>query len=220
MPKDLNVLYKFKIKKSAKYQHVELAILKANPVKHHDDWQKGCFQPLKDLIKNKYYLPQNRRCAYCRKKLNTDAYYNHLDHIIPKSHHSRWMFTPKNLTITCEVCNFLKNADDTLTPGKSQTKFPNSIAGFTIFNPHFVKWEDCFEIEDGMFIKGKNKRGEETIKICKLNQYQFSVQFSEESEIKPMTAIKRATLRQRNYAKGSIEYESAMKVIDYYKKLI
>jgi uncharacterized protein (TIGR02646 family) len=220
MPKDLNKIYSFNIRNAAKYSVANAAILKANPIKHYGDWTKSCFQPVKDFIKSKYYLPQNRRCAYCRKRLNADGYFNHIDHIIPKSHHKQWMFNPKNLTITCEVCNPLKNDHDTLTIGYSKKKFPRTIAGFTIFNPHFDKWENCFEIEDGMFIKGRNKRGEETIKICKLHQYQFSVQFSEESEVIPKSAIKRATLRQRAFTKGSIEYESASKVIDYYKRLI
>jgi len=220
MAKDLNVIYSFKISKAAKYNFACLSILKSNPIKKHDDWKKSCYQPLKDFIKSSYYQPQYRRCAYCRKRLNADGYFNHIDHIIPKLHHKRWMFTPKNLTITCEVCNPLKNADDTLINTHSKFRFPTKISGFTIFNPHFEKWENCFEIQDGMFLKGKNKRGEETIKICKLYQYHFSVQFSEESEVVPKSAIKRATARQRIYAKDSLEYQSAFKVIDYYQKLI
>jgi hypothetical protein len=130
------------------------------------------------------------------------------------------MFKPKNLAITCEVCNFLKNADDTLTTGHPQTKFPKKNNGFTTFNPHFDRWGDCFEIEDGMFIKARNLKGEETIRICKLHQYQYSVLYSEESEINQRSAIKRATHRQRRYPAGSIEHESARKVIEYYLNLI
>lgn len=213
-------MFAYKINRTAKYDTTHLSILKANPVKHHDDWSNSCYQPIKEFIKKAYYPQQNRRCAYCRKRLNADAYYSHLDHIIPKSVQKRWMFVPNNLAITCEVCNPLKNADDTLSPGTSKSTFPNSKAGFTIFNPHFEKWEDCFEIEDGMFIRGKNKRGEETIKVCKLHQYHFSVQFSVESDVKSKTAIKRAVIRQRNFQKGTVEHESATKIIEYYKSLI
>jgi hypothetical protein len=220
MAKDLNGIYSYKIKRAAKYDANLLAVLKANPIKSEKDWKKSCYQSIKDFIKGEYYLPQNRRCAYCRKKLNTDAYFNHIEHIIPKSQHKRWMFTPKNLTISCEVCNPLKNAEDTLRPGHSKTKFPKRKTGFIMFNPHFEKWEDCFEIEEGMFIKGKNKRGEEAIRICRLYQYQFSVQFSEESEVKSKSAIKRATTRLIKFPKNSIEYLSAQKVIAYYSYLI
>jgi uncharacterized protein (TIGR02646 family) len=220
MAKHLNKIYGFKIKSAARYQAAHIAILRANPIKNSDDWKKGCFQPIKDFVKKEYYLPQNRRCAYCRKKLNTDGYFNPLDHIIPKSHYKRWMFKPQNLAITCVVCNTLKNADDTLTPGHNRTRFPKKKIGFTIFNPHFERWEDCFEIEDGMFIKGKIKKGEDTIKVCKLHQYQYSVQFSEESGVKPKSAIKRAVIRQRSFPVGSLEYKSAKKVVDYYKRLI
>lgn len=213
-------MYRYKIKRAARYQPSHLIILRANPIRSKDDWTKDCFQPIKDFIKAKYYLPQERRCAYCRKKLNADGYFNHIDHIIPKSKHKRWMFEPKNLTISCEVCNPLKNADDTLIASHSQTRFPKSKTGFTTFNPHFDKWENCFEIEDGMFIKGKIKRGEETINVCKLHQYQFSIQFSEESGVNPKSAIRRATVRQRNFPEGTLEHESAKKVIEYYKKLI
>lgn len=220
MAKDLNIIYSFKISRAARYEAAHISILRANPIRHHDDWEKGCFQPIKVFVKLKYFLQQIRRCAYCRKKLNADGYFNHIDHIIPKSHHKRWMFVPKNLTITCEVCNPLKNADDTLTIGHSRTAFPTRKTGFTIFNPHFDRWENCFEIEDGMFIKGRNRRGEETIRICKLYQYQFSVQFSEESGVTPKSAIKRATLRQRNFPVGTVEHDSAKEVIDFYMRLI
>ncbi len=220
MPKNLNIIYDFKIRKAAIYNTAHKKLLRDNPITNKNDWEKVVFKPIKDFIKASYFLQQTRRCAYCRKKLNADAYFNHIDHIIPKSHHKLWMFVPKNLTITCEICNPLKNADDTLTPGVSVTRFPNQKTGFTIFNPHFDNWLDCFVIEDGMFIKGKNDRGENTITVCKLYQYHFCVQFTEESGVKPKSAIRRATHKLRSFPADSIEYLSAKKVVEFYKKLI
>lgn len=220
MAKDLNEIYKYKIRSAARYTHVENAILAANPVRSKDDWNKGSYDPVKRYVKREYYFPQKRRCAYCRKRLNADAYYSQLDHVLPQSIYPRWMFRPKNLVITCEVCNPLKNADDTMAVGHRRNSFPKSKAGFTIFNPNFEKWESCFEIEDGMFIRGKNRRGVQTIESCKLHQYNYAVQFAEESGVTPKSAIKRALHRKTNFSPGDLEYVAAEKIVDYYTRLI
>jgi len=130
------------------------------------------------------------------------------------------MFKPKNLVIACELCNFLKNDEDTLLLTHSECKFPKCRNGFTIFNPHLDRWSDFFEIEDGIFIRGKHAKANETIRICKLSQYHFSVQFAEEARVTPKSAIKRATTKQRLYAITSTEYQSCQKVIEYYTNLI
>jgi len=50
---------------------------------------------------------QHWRCAYCRRLIRKN---HHVDHIIPLSKGgSNW---PKNLQLTCEACNFKKNAND------------------------------------------------------------------------------------------------------------
>ena len=216
MAKDLNIVYAYKIRRAVKYSADHSAILKDNPVRRHDDWKKGKFQPIKEFIKEKYYLPQNKRCAYCRKKLNLNGYFNHIDHVIPKVHHKRWMFTPKNLVVTCEVCNPLKHSDDTLQVGHSATKFPKTKAGFSIFNPHYEKWNECFEIEEGMFIRGKSRRGENTIQLCRLYQDNFCSQFADESGVLPKSAIRRATTRLGKFHKDSLEFKAAKSLIDAY----
>ena len=220
MAKNLNNIFDYKIKKRLKYSVASVSKLEKYPIQSHKCWERGVYDIVKTEVKKAYYLPQNRRCAYCRKRLNAHAYFNHLDHIIPKSHHKRWMFKPKNLVITCEVCNPLKNADDTLATSHSRTRFPKKRAGFTIFNPHYDRWSDYFTIEEGMFLRGKNSKGDETIKVCKLAQDNIVIQHTEESGIVPKTAIKRALIRQTKFPTGSIEYESAMKVVEYYTQLI
>lgn len=220
MAKNLNIIYGYKISRAVKYSTEYNTILKNNPIKNHKDWEKSVFQKIKDFIKENYYLPQDKRCAYCRKRLNLNGYFNHIDHVIPKSHHKRWMFNPKNLVVTCEVCNPLKHSEDTLSGGHSKTKFPKRKSGFLIFNPHYEKWGDCFEIEDGMFIRGKTKRGEKTIDLCRLYQDNFCAQFAEESGISPKSAIRRASIRTTIFPKDSVEYEAAMSLIDAYKREI
>lgn len=220
MAKNLNLLYNYRIKKASVYDTDSIKQLKKHPIKTKDCWSRSVYNKVKAQLKADYYLPQNRRCAYCRKRLNADAYFSHIDHVLPKSYHKNWMFKPKNLVLTCEVCNPLKNDCDTLTTGRSKRRFPKKKEGFTIFNPHYSFWKDYFFIEDGMFIRGKNSVADATIKVVKLYQYHYSIQFAEESVVTPKTAIKRATIKMRGYSPGSNDYESAKKVVDYYTRLI
>jgi uncharacterized protein (TIGR02646 family) len=219
MAKNLNEIYGYKITKCVKYSSDSIKQLKKRPIKTKDCWDNR-YKKVKADVKTAYYKQQKQRCAYCRKKLNADGYFNHLDHIIPKSIHHRWMFKPRNLVITCEVCNPLKNADDTLNIHHSKKRFPKKREGFTIFNPHFDNWCDYFLIEDGMFIRGKNSKGDETIRVCKLTQYNIAVQHADEANIKNSSAIRRATRRLRSFSVGSTEYEAANELIHFYIRMI
>jgi uncharacterized protein (TIGR02646 family) len=220
MGKDLNLIYQYRLKYSLKFSQPFISTLKKYPIQHHDDWGKSYFQNLKGAIKKAGYLPQNRRCGYCRKRLNIDARYDHLDHIIPKSQCKGWMFKRKNLVICCVTCNSNKQDANTLSVNHKKRGFPKYSSGFTIFNPHYDKWEDCFKIEDGMFITAKNKKGEETIRICKLHSYGYSVQFADESGLNTKGAIKRSVHRVSRFPVDSIEFKAANKVIEYYESLI
>ena len=134
--------------------------------------KKGAYENYKNELKKTHYFGQNRRCAYCRKRLRADAYWEDLDHIVAQSKKGNWIYYPKNLIVTCPPCNRLKNANETLT-NPNASRFPLYTGGFRTFNPHFDKWEDHFVIEKGIFLKG----------ICYKNQMESICTFNSELEI-------------------------------------
>jgi len=170
-------------------------------------WKKSgvLYKNYKIALKKQHYFEQTRRCAYCRTKLRTDAYWEDLDHIVAQSEREDWIFYPKNLIVTCEPCNRLKNATSTLS-NPNLTYFPLHSAGFNIFNPHFDNWSDHFVIEKGIFLKGiPGTKGPNTYKRCQLYRHDVIVEFVDEQRIWNVITMRRLTHRLKNTIKGSEE---------------
>lgn len=171
------------------------------------DWSKqgGKYQEYKAALKQKHYFGQTRRCAYCRARLRTDAYWEDLDHIVAQSEKGNWVFYPKNLIVTCEPCNRLKNANPTLKNPYARY-FPLHSGGFNIFNPHFDNWSDHFEIEKGIFLKGKpGTKGPATYTHCHLYRHDVIIEYVDEQRIWSVFTMRRLTHRLKEAQKGSEE---------------
>lgn len=168
----------------------------------------------KDL-KEEHYFGQNRRCAYCRTKLRADAYWEDLDHVVAQSIKGNWIFYPKNLIATCQPCNRLKNADNTLSNPKAKM-FPLHSGGFNIFNPHFDEWSEHFKVDNGIFLKGiPGTKGPQTYKYCNLHRMDIIIDYSDEQRIFSLLTMRRLTHRLKTVQKGSREEESINNAIDH-----
>ena len=177
--------------------------------------KKGDYENYKHKLKKAHYFGQNRRCAYCRKRLRANAYWEDLDHIVAQSIRGNWIYYPKNLIVTCPPCNRLKNADETLTNPKA-TRFPLYALGFRIFNPHFDNWEEHFVIEKGIFLKGiPNTKGPNTYDFCNLHRMDIIIDYADELRIWNVKTMRRLTHRLRNAKTGSNEERSIYEAIDY-----
>lgn len=75
-------------------------------------------QPIPQSLEAKYRKPEikaalifeaNGKCAYCESKVS-HVYPGDVEHIIPKSHYPRLMFTWSNLAYACYKCNNAKRA--------------------------------------------------------------------------------------------------------------
>ncbi|MBB1194858.1 hypothetical protein DNC80_14400, partial [Flavobacterium sp. SOK18b] len=169
----------------------------------------------KKNLKLAHYFGQVRRCAYCRTKLRTDAYWEDLDHIVAQSVREKWVFIPKNLIVTCEPCNRLKNASSTLADQMTNL-FPNASNGFNIFNPHFDNWNEHFEIFKGIFLRGiPGTKGPNTFEFCRLYRYDVIINNVEEQIIWGASTMKRLTHRLKNVEKDSREFEQISKAISH-----
>lgn len=175
--------------------------------------KKGVYERFKNELKKTHYFGQNRRCAYCRKKLRADAYWEDLDHVVAQSRRGNWIYYPKNLIVTCPPCNRLKSDDETLSDINA-TRFPLRSNGFSIFNPHFDKWEDHFIIEKGIFLKGiPNTKGPRTYNYCNLHRMDIIIEYADEIRLWEIKTMRRLTHRLRDTIKGSNEERSINEAI-------
>lgn len=153
----------------------ESTLLESYVLDSFELWTKNRYNKLKLNIKKKLIFDQLDRCGYCRNLIETDAYYEPIEHIVAKSLKPKWMFEPRNLILTCNRCNNLKCDEETLTEDYVDAEdFPTVSEAFKIFNPHFDKWSEHLKYEDEIFLVPiPETKGEETIKICKLNKFQI-----------------------------------------------
>ena len=208
LPINLNTKYRYTLVNNTYSPSVDELTLINDPLIDISYWAKkgNAYKSYKKNIKEKHYFGQGLRCAYCRAKLRTDAYWEDLDHIVAQTTRAEWMFYPKNLIVTCEPCNRLKNADITLT-NIAIANFPTNSGDFTIFNPHFDKWEDHFEIFNRIFIRGKEgTKGPATYKYCHLYRHDIIINNVDESRIWGIWTMRRLTHRLTEVEIDSNEY--------------
>lgn len=145
------------------------AVLKNNPCSKNTDWELNCYLNVKAHIRNHYSIIQEDKCCYCKISLRHGAYAEPIEHIVPRADVPEWMFTPKNLALSCSPCNTKKKAKNTLTPiAVGRKKYPKRENGFLIFHPHFNRWDQHFVEFRKYFILPKSQKGRETCRVCDL----------------------------------------------------
>lgn len=142
-----------------------------------DDWNsaKRYIKSFKDHLLRDMYEKQNKLCAYCRMHISLACNYLHREHVVYKDEHPQWMFLPKNLCVSCPVCNVYKGKEEVLKNPKTKT-YPNSGDGFKIIHPMYDKYSDHIELIGGILYKGKTVKGIFTINTCHL----YRVELAEE----------------------------------------
>lgn len=205
--KDLNSKFNYTLRGATYVPKMHEFRLIYNKDVKKEDWgnQGQGFKDYKRALKKHHYFGQTRRCAYCRVKLRTDAYWEDLDHIVAQADKGNWIFYPKNLIVTCEPCNRLKNNATTLEFPNTNL-FPLYSKGFNIFNPHFDTWSDHFEIVKGIFLKGKpGTKGPNTYTHCHLFRHDIIIAYVDEIRIWNCITMKRLTHRLKETVAGSNE---------------
>ncbi|WP_350603860.1 HNH endonuclease [Pseudoalteromonas sp. SMN1298-MNA-CIBAN-0114] len=174
-----------------KTQQQLISDIVGNPNFKHSDWNnEDLSKELSDLrsfIRKHYKTQQKKRCAYCRKDVSVVSALNcHIEHIVPKSLHDKYMFLPKNLCIACADCNQIKKDVETLTlnkEGKKRTLYPRASSAFKIVHPHFDNYEDHIDISRDSWYIDKTIKGHFTIGVCKLNQRSADYGIDEPNEM-------------------------------------
>ncbi|QBJ85477.1 hypothetical protein DDI74_04030 [Chryseobacterium gleum] len=168
-----------------------------------DDWGKSFSLGFIDEFKTFYSRKQGHKCAYCRTKITPDGYTEPVEHITPRLLKPNWMFVIHNLVVSCSGCNSNKKTDNVLrnnenTYGHNAADCPNNSIEYRIFNPHYDKWSDHFEIEDSYFLKPKpDTKGPYTYTKCGMNRYNIVLDYLFSEKVRGPISAKILTARIR-----------------------
>lgn len=157
-----------------------IAIIKSKKLQSnfaHTCWSDDDMEPIRVAIRGFYSKEQGGICAYCKQSVSiTSALNCHVEHIVPKSKHLDFIFTPKNLCVVCAECNQIKREQETLgtipntiTNSNRRKQYPRTRSAFKIVHPHFDIYDDNILVTNGYYID-KTKKGHFTIGACKLNR--------------------------------------------------
>lgn len=197
----------------------------ANPPAINTDWERGFYDDFKIETKIYYAFKQSRRCGYCRMTINPGGYSNAIEHITPRILKPTWMFVQHNLLITCDGCNSGKGKSNILarganTYGNNENNCPDQTNEYFIFNPHFEKWSDHFEIVDRVFLKAKaGTKGPATYAFCKMNRYHILIDFLFQLNIREEISH-RMVLQRLRKEKNNEKLTVLKEALDHIKEMI
>lgn len=132
----------------------------------HNDWGKLIFNDIKQNIIQHLRAEQDNKCCYCKRNLGFDIRDVEIEHIIPKSTHSKFAFHGKNMALSCPACNTIKNVKPVLK--KSVTNYPKTGKAFKIIHAHYDSYPEHIHIYDESVYAARTSKGSETITICEL----------------------------------------------------
>ncbi|MBN6518277.1 hypothetical protein JZM36_15555 [Acinetobacter pittii] len=144
----------------------------------YKNWSDEDLEKVRKNIRDYYRKEQKGRCVYCREPLSLQSASNcHVEHILPKSKYTSFIFEPKNLCVICADCNEIKREQETLEHSyqllkrSSIVRYPKSSNAFLIVHPHFDDYDDHIKIIHGGYYIDLTPKGNKTIGVCKLNRF-------------------------------------------------
>lgn len=149
----------------------------SDPAFTYENWSDDVLKPYRKLVRDYYRTIQNGECAFCKQNISLVATGNcHIEHIVPKARHPKFIFEPKNLCVICSDCNTIKRDKEVhkidpevLSNGPGAQRYPRSSNAFLIVHPHFDKWEDHIE-KFGSLYADLSDKGLFTMGACTLNR--------------------------------------------------
>lgn len=151
----------------------------------HHSWGDDDIEHIRSRIRKFYRSQQQGICAYCKAPVSTSAAVNaQIEHIVPKSLHTKFTFEPKNMCVVCADCNEIKRQQE-VTSGLSDTlrtpniRYPRSSRAFKIVHPHFDNYDEHILVKGRIYVD-KTDKGAFTISVCKLNRFTRNFQVDEE----------------------------------------
>ncbi|WP_343583999.1 HNH endonuclease domain-containing protein [Herbaspirillum sp.] len=141
---------------------------------------------------------QKYKCVYCRRKIALDEVgHRDIDHILPKSRnplkddefdvavaknndydhrrHTRgypeFMYSPKNLALSCKICNSTKGSfDPLLDRAQRVTSLPSGANAYHWIHPYYDRYDQHITIKEGFVYEAITAdRGQYVISACGLD---------------------------------------------------
>lgn len=156
-----------------KYTEGEQAIISVFEARLHLDahsWTDASLTSIKSSIKKHYVVAQGHTCCYCRHIIPVDHGLTWgTEHVVPRSSHPQFMFTPLNLAVSCHDCNGHKSSKQTLVdPGCAE--YPSAGESFHVVHPHFDEY-DAHITRSGNVYTPISDKGSWTITECNLMRF-------------------------------------------------
>lgn len=141
----------------------------------HDNWGDLDLLPVRKFVRAHYRPLQGKVCYFCKNPLSQKSAMNcQVEHLIPKSTHPKFIFTPQNLCLICCDCNESKGSHPITKAGAKLKRYPRSSKPFKIVHPHFDKYDEyIYKTVSGHFMgldDDKARKGSYTIYVCGLNK--------------------------------------------------
>lgn len=112
-----------------------------------DVWGANTIAEFKQNVKSHYRTEQNEQCSYC-KRVTVGEFKMVLDieHILPKGkkEFKSFMFSPRNLCVSCKRCNMLIKGDDVsfIVDGASFEDDFSASEKYLFIHPHSDNYWD------------------------------------------------------------------------------
>lgn len=141
----------------------------------HNNWGDADLLPVRKFVRIHYRPLQGKVCYFCKNPLSKKSAMNcQVEHLVPKSTHPEFMFTPKNLCLICCDCNESKGSHPVTRTSVKLKAYPRSSKAFTIVHPHFDNYDEyIYKTSKGHFTgldDDKARKGSYTIFVCGLNK--------------------------------------------------
>ena len=146
----------------------------------HTFWNKECKEilELKSLIRTHYLTETNNVCFYCKHQIPSQhGRYWDIDHILPKSLYSKFLFEPENLIVSCVECNSAKGNKNPHKSRKTNVKnLPQGSDKYIFVHPFYDNYDDHIQIKETAkpnhhFLIKKTDKGAKTIEFCNLSRF-------------------------------------------------
>ncbi len=134
----------------------ERELIKTSLEEGHKSWNNDCLENLKSRLKEHIKKRQNFVCCYCLRNLNGEFnFVIDIEHILPKSKFTHFMFTLDNLAVSCKRCNMNIKGDklDFISCDVNASKNPFRSENYYFIHPNSDIFED--HIEYTMLQKGR-----------------------------------------------------------------
>lgn len=133
-------------------------------------WSEEAIADLKTRIKTYYINKQRNYCCYCRTHIpsNNHRYWD-VEHVVARASHPQFMFTEKNLSVSCPDCNGAKGDKACMVNNKRKT-YPKASKDFKIIHPHFDNFDDHIKKHHFIYVP-KTDKGRLTIYTCDLLRF-------------------------------------------------